>query len=161
MLCMTLILEVGKFEHRLEVLLHGSGLDSPENIKKSFTVFRVSDICANVWKETQNQEGPDKQDKPSDHSFIYSHYRALMHMPDIKPWTLFALFVQSSLQVMLFQRGALQRWELLILSSIMRHEMAHEQVFANLIIGFNGPSVPEFAARSDIENRQHNCQFAS
>ena len=42
----------GKLVHLFEVPLHGSGLDSPENIKNSFTVFKVSDICANVWKDT-------------------------------------------------------------------------------------------------------------
>ena len=43
---------VRKLVHLFEVPLHGSGLDSPENIKNSFTVFKVSDICANVWKDT-------------------------------------------------------------------------------------------------------------
>jgi hypothetical protein len=126
----------GKLVHLFEVPLHGSGLDSPENIKNSFTVFRVSNICANVWKETKtNYEGPDK---PYDHSLIYSYYRALMHMPDIRPWALFALFI------LVFPTGnAISERGFAAMGaahSKQRHEMAHEQVFANLIIGFNGPS---------------------
>jgi hypothetical protein len=47
---------VGKIVHLFEMPLHGSGLDSPENIKNSFTVFRVSNICVNVWKEAINTQ---------------------------------------------------------------------------------------------------------
>ena len=37
-----------------------------------------------------------------------------------------------------------------------RSELSHDQVFAHLIIGFNGPTVAEFAAQLDIESRQPN-----
>ena len=37
-----------------------------------------------------------------------------------------------------------------------RSEMRREQVFAHLMIGFNGPPVPEFAAQQDVESRQPN-----
>ena len=37
-----------------------------------------------------------------------------------------------------------------------RSELCREQVFANLIIGFNGPSVTEFSAQLDIESRQRH-----
>ncbi len=37
-----------------------------------------------------------------------------------------------------------------------RSEMRREQVFAHLMIGFNGPSVPEFSAQLDVESRQPN-----
>ena len=79
---------------------------------------------------------------------------ALMHIPDIKPWALFALFV------LVFPTGnAISERGFSAMGathSKQRHEMGHEQVFANLIIGFNGPSVPEFAAQLDIESRQPN-----
>jgi hypothetical protein len=145
----------GKLVHLFEVPLHGSGLDSPENIKNSFTLFKVSDICANVWKETiTNYVGAGMRCKPFDHSLIYSYYRALMHIPDIKPWALFALFV------LVFPTGnAISERGFSAMGathSKQRHEMGHEQVFANLIIGFNGPSVPEFATQLDIESRQPN-----
>lgn len=46
-------------------------------------------------------------------------------------------------------------------SSISRHGLAIaddivKKVFANLIIGFNGPSVTEFTAQLDIESRQRH-----
>ena len=94
------------------------------------------------------------QGKSFDHSLIYSYYRALMHIPDLKPWALFALFV------LVFPTGnAISERGFSAMGathSKQRHEMGHEQVFANLIIGFNGPSVPEFAAQLDIESRQPN-----
>ena len=37
-----------------------------------------------------------------------------------------------------------------------RSELGRDQVFANLIIGFNGPSVTEFSAQLDIESRQRH-----
>ncbi len=40
--------------------------------------------------------------------------------------------------------------------SKQRSEMGHAQVFAHLIIGFNGPTIDEFATQMDIESRQPN-----
>jgi hypothetical protein len=40
--------------------------------------------------------------------------------------------------------------------SKQRSEMGPNQVFAHLMIGFNGPSVTEFAQVLDIESRQPN-----
>ena len=37
-----------------------------------------------------------------------------------------------------------------------RSELGRDQVFANLIIGFNGPSVTEFTAQLDNESRQRH-----
>jgi hypothetical protein len=42
----------GKLLHVFEVPLHGSGLASPEDIKNSFTLYRMSDACADLWNET-------------------------------------------------------------------------------------------------------------
>jgi hypothetical protein len=38
--------------------------------------------------------------------------------------------------------------------SKQRSELGHAQVFAHLMIGFNGPSVTEFAELLDFESRQ-------
>ena len=40
--------------------------------------------------------------------------------------------------------------------SKLRSELSHAQVFAHLMIGFNGPSVHDFTAQLDIESRQPN-----
>jgi hypothetical protein len=84
-----------------------AALASPEDIKNSFTLYRMSDACADLWKETvKDSAGAGKRGTPFDYSLIYPYYRALMQMPGLKPWALFALF----------QRGASQQWALLILS---------------------------------------------
>ena len=38
--------------------------------------------------------------------------------------------------------------------SKLRSELSHAQFLAHLMIGFNGPSVPDFRARLDIKSRQ-------
>jgi hypothetical protein len=40
--------------------------------------------------------------------------------------------------------------------SKQRSEMGHAQVFAHMIIGFNGPRVKEFESLIEIESRQPN-----
>ena len=69
----------GKLLHVFEVPLHGSGLASPEDIKNSFTLYRMSDACADLWKETvKDSADAGHRGKPFDYSLIYPYYRALM-----------------------------------------------------------------------------------
>jgi hypothetical protein len=78
--------------HIFEIPLHGSGLELPEEITtNSFTVFRTSEVCPDLWKETT--KGYTAREKPFDHGLIYPYYRGLMRMPELKPYALFALFV--------------------------------------------------------------------
>jgi hypothetical protein len=132
----------GKLVHVFEVPLHGSGLASPEDITNSFTLYRMSDACADLWKETvKDSAGAGKRGTPFDYSLIYPYYRALMQMPGLKPWALFALFV------LVFPTGnAISERGFSAMGaahSKLRSELSHAQVFAHLMIGFNGPSVLE------------------
>ena len=145
----------GKLLHVFEVPLHGSGLASPEDIKNSFTLYRMSDACADLWKETvKDSADAGHRGKPFDYSLIYPYYRALMQMPGLKPWALFALFV------LVFPTGnAISERGFSAMGaahSKLRSELSHAQVFAHLMIGFNGPSVHDFTAQLDIESRQPN-----
>ena len=156
----TLGVVVEQLLHIFEIPLHTSGLAclSLEEIKNSFVVFKVSGLCADVWrkmtqdyKREQNKNGQ----RPVDYSLVYPYYRKLMQvMPDIKPWAMFALFV------LVFPTGNAisERGFSAMASTHTKHrsEMRREQVFAHLMIGFNGPPVPEFAAQLDIESRQPN-----
>ena len=136
--------------HIFEIPLHGSGLALPEEITNSFTVFRTSDVCADLWKETT--KGYAGREKPFEHGLIYPYYRMLMHMPALKPYALFALFL------LVFPTGnAISERGFSAMGAIhtkQRSEMSHAQVLAHLILGFNGPSVPEFAALLNVESRQ-------
>ncbi len=72
-------------------------------------------------------------------------------MPDLKPWALFALFV------LVFPTGnaILERGFSAMGSTHtkQRSELSHAQVFAHLMIGFNGLPVPEFAAQLNVDSR--------
>ena len=83
---------VANLLHIFEIPLHGSGLALPEEILNSFTMFRTSNVCAELWKETVKGYAR-KDDKAFDYGLIYPYYRSLMQMPELKPWALFALFV--------------------------------------------------------------------
>jgi hypothetical protein len=72
-----------------------------------------------------------------DYSLVYPYYRKLTQvMPDIKPWAMFALFV------LVFPTGnAISERGFSAMAGIhtkQRSEMRREQVFAHLMIGFNG-----------------------
>jgi hypothetical protein len=141
---------VTKLLHIFEIPLYGSGLALPEEITNSFTIFRTSEVCEDLWKETAKRF-PGK-DKPFDYGLIYPYYRGLMHMPQLKPWALFALFV------LVFPTGnAIAERGFSAMGAVhskQRSEMSHAQVLANLIIGYNGPSVPEFAELLESESKQ-------
>ena len=129
-----------------EVPLYASGCASPETVKNSFILFRASEVCSDLWKELRGET-------TFDNCHIFTYYRQILQqMPDMKPWAIFALFV------LVFPTGNAisERWfsALGAAHSKQRSEMGHAQVFAHLMIGFNGPTIDEFATLMDIESRQ-------
>ena len=143
-----LTIVVHKLVHMFEVPLHASGCITPEAVKNSFILFRASEVCCDLWKEL-------KADKSFEESHIYEYYKMiLLQMPDMKPWALFALFV------LVFPTGnAIAERGFSAMGaahSKQRSEMGHAQVFAHMIIGFNGPPVKEFERLIEIESRQPN-----
>ena len=150
-----LVVVVGHLLHIFEIPVHTAEIASLEEIKNSFVAFRASEFCADLWKEiTKENAGLRQRGKPIDYTLIYAFYRQLMQVPDLKPWALFALFV------LVFPTGnAISERGFSAMGSAhskQRSELSHDQVFAHLIIGFNGPTVAEFAAHLDIESRQPN-----
>jgi hypothetical protein len=131
-----------------EVPLYASGCATPEAVKNSFILFRASEVCSDLWKELRGE-------KTFDNGHIFTYYRQILQqMPDMKPWAIFALFV------LVFPTGnAISERGFSAMSaahSKQRSEMGHAQVFAHLMIGFNGPTIAEFATLMDIESRQPN-----
>ncbi len=148
----TLGVVVDQLLHIFEIPLHTSGLSclGLEDIKNSFVVFIRLVCAADVWRKMaqdytreQNKNGQ----RPIDYSLVYPYYRKLMQvMPDVKPWAMFALFV------LVFPTGnAISERGFSAMTGThtkQRSEMRREQVFAHLMIGFNSPPVPEFAAQA-------------
>ena len=138
---------VGKLLHTFEVPLHVSGFSSKEEINNCFTIFRASEECSDLWRDMNHGD--------EDSNLIYAYYKQLLQqIPHLKPWAMFALFLLvfptgNSISERGFSAmGAAH--------SKQRSEMGPNQVFAHLMIGFNGPSVTEFAQVLDIESRQPN-----
>ena len=144
--------------HLFEIPLYTSGHAAlrPEEIKNSFVVYRVSSLCADLWKDmTKDFARKNKTGQPFNYALVYPYYRQLLALlPELKSWALFALFL------LVFPTGnAIAERGFSASGRIHtkeRSELSREQVFANLIIGFNGPPVPEFAAQLDAESRQPN-----
>jgi hypothetical protein len=150
-----LAVAVDTLVHMFEVPLHlSSPIGSLQDIKNSFTAFRASELAAELWnnltKEFRDERpiatttnGRKKKKKSFAHSVIYTYYRELLQMPDVKPWAFFAL------SILVFPTGnAISERGFSAMGAIhskQRSEMSDAQVFAHMIIGFNGPSVKNFA----------------
>lgn len=148
---------VGKLLHIFEVPLHVAGFASLQQIQNCFTSFRTSEVCSDLWREMTNEcrEGALREKESIDNTLIYAYYRMLLQqMPNLMPWAMFALFI------LVFPTGnAISERGFSAMGathSKQRSELGHNQVFAHLMIGFNGPSVIEFAQQLDIESRQPN-----
>ena len=149
---------VAKLVRMFEVPLHASGCASPAAVQNSFILFRASEVCSDLWKEIRGV-------KSFDHCDIYAYYRQILeNIPDMKPWAIFAIFL------LVFPTGnAISERGFSAMGAShtkQRSELAHAQVFAHLIIGFNGPPINEFTKLIDIESRQpnwplyiHPCNF--
>ncbi len=83
--------------HLFEIPLYTSGHAAlrPEEIKNSFVVYRVSSLCADLWKDmTKDFARKNKTRQPFNYALVYPYYRQLLALlPELKSWALFALFI--------------------------------------------------------------------
>ena len=122
--------------HLFEIPLYTSGHAAlrPEEIKNSFVVYRVSSLCADLWKDmTKDFARKNKTGQPFNYALVYPYYRQLLALlPELKSWALFALFL------LVFPTGnAIAERGFSASGRIHtkeRSELSREQVFANLII---------------------------
>ena len=123
---------------------------SVEEITNSFTAFRSSEACADIWKTTVARYGRDS----FDHTVVYPYYRSLMGMPDVEPWAFTCLFL------LIFPTGnAIAERGFSAMGAThtkTRSGISHEQVWANMMVQFNGPSLSVYAKRLDTESRVPN-----
>jgi hypothetical protein len=117
---------------------------SVEEIKNS---FRSSEACADIWKtmHTVARYGRDS----FDHTVVYPHYRSLIGMLDVEPWAFTCLFL------LIFPTGnAIAERGFSAMGAThtkTRSGLSHEQVWANMMVQFNGPSLPVYAEMLDSE----------
>jgi hypothetical protein len=123
-----------------------SGKYSVEEIKNSFTAFRSSEACADIWITTVARYGR----VPFDHTVVYTYYRSLMGMLDIEPWAFTCLFL------LIFPTGnAIAERGFSAMGAThtkTRSDLSHEQVWAHMMVQFNGPSLPAYAQMLNAES---------
>ena len=159
-----LAMAVDKLAYMFEAHLHLSlVIGSLQDIKNAFTAFRVSQCAAELWKTLTKEytderpiaarKGKNKK-KPFAYSVIYTYYKELLQMPSLKPWAFFALFL------LVFPTGnAISERGFSAMGaahSKERSELSDAQVFAHMVIGFNVPSVHEFAERTRAASKLPN-----
>ncbi len=67
--------------HLFEIRLYTSGHAAlrPEEIKNSFVVYRVSSLCADLWKgTTKDFARKNKTGQPFNYALVYPYYRQLL-----------------------------------------------------------------------------------
>ena len=136
-----------------EIPLHLSlaGKYSTEEIKNSCTAFRTSEVCEDLWKlhTARNARGHNM-----DYAVVYTYYKALLSMPEISPWAFVCLFL------LIFPTGnAVAERGFSAMGAVhskRRSEMSHEQVWAHMMVQFNGPPLGTYAQTLDAESRMLN-----
>jgi hypothetical protein len=107
---------------------------STEEIENSFTAFRTSEVCEDLWKvhTSLNARGHNMN-----YAVAYTYYSALLSMPEISPWAFVCLFF------LIFPTGnAVAERGVSAMGAVhskRRSEMSHEQVLAHMMVQFNGP----------------------
>ena len=138
----------GEILHIFEVPLHTSLASkySTMDIKNAFTTFRSSEICAEMWQEHVRRFAR----LPFDHTVVYSYYKSLLQMPDIAPWSFVCLFL------LVFPTGnACAERGFSAMSAThtkARQEMSNEQVWAHMVVQYNGPELDAYAEKLDVDS---------
>ena len=126
-----------------------TGKASTEEVANSFTAFRSSEASAEIWDSYLRRQ---LRDKPFDHTIVYAYYKELLPMGDLAPWCWYCLFC-----LVMPTGNAISERGFSAMASThgkARSEMSHKQVFAHMMIAFNGPTVPNFAANAHLESQE-------
>ena len=87
---------------------------------------------------------------PFDHTVVYSYYKSLLQMPDIAPWSFVCLFL------LVFPTGnACAERGFSAMSAThtkARQEMSNEQVWAHMVVQYNGPELDAYAEKLDVDS---------
>ena len=121
-----------------ELPLRAAAAYTPEEILNSFTAFRVMDRSVELWAAYARQE----PNKFFNHAVVYTYYKECMDIPGLGPWSFFALFL-----LVLPTGNAISERGFSAQNathSKQRSELSHDQTLATMMIGFNGPELPEF-----------------
>jgi hypothetical protein len=135
-----------------EVPLYTSlaGKHSIEEIKNAFTAFRSSEYCAEIWGVHVARYAR----LSFDYTVVYSYYKILLEKPDVAPWAF------ACLLLLIFPTGnAIAERGFSAMGAVhtkQRSEMSHEQVWAHMVIQYNGPTLAAYAEQLDVESRMPN-----
>jgi hypothetical protein len=118
------------------------------DMKNAFTAFRTSDACADIWHAHATRS------LPFDNKVVYEYYRVLLQLPEVAAWAFACLFL------LIFPTGnaiAERGFSAMgAVHSTLRSEMGHEQVWAHMIVHFNGPKLLEYANKINVESKVPN-----
>jgi hypothetical protein len=130
-----------------ELPLIAAGRYSPEEIINSFTAFRAMETSVELWAAYSKQASK----KTFDHSVIYTYYKELIDTPELAAWSFFSLFLLVlPTGNAVSERGFSAEGATHTKS---RSELSHDQVFANMMIGFNGPGTEIFGAALERDSK--------
>ncbi len=108
-----------------------------EDMKNAFTAFRSSETCADIWPAHGTRS------LPFVNKVVYDYYRALLQLPEVTAWAFACLFL------LIFPTGtAIAERGFSAMGAVhskQRSEMGHEQVWAHMMVNFNGPKLSEYA----------------
>jgi len=118
------------------------------DMKNAFTAFRTSEACADIWHAHATRS------LPFDNKVVYEYYRVLLQLPEVAAWAFACLFL------LIFPTGnaiAERGFSAMgAVHSTLRSEMGHEQVWAHMIVHFNGPKLLEYANKINVESKVPN-----
>lgn len=130
-----------------ELPWHQTRKGLPEEVINSFTAFRSSEESAELW-DSYVRRLP--RNKPFDYTIIYAYYKELLANIEVSTWCWFCLFC-----LVMPTGNAISERGFSAMGSTHgkgRSEMGNQQVFANMMIAFNGPTVTDFAANAQRES---------
>jgi hypothetical protein len=86
-----------------------------------------------------------------EHSVIYTYYKELIVTPELAAWSFFSLFLLvlptgNAVSERGFSAEGATHTQ-------ARSELSHEQVFARMMIGFNGPGTEIFGAALERDSK--------
>jgi hypothetical protein len=127
---------------------HLSSKYTIEDMKNALTAFRSSKACAGIWQAHVGRS------VPFDNKVVYDYYRAFLQLHEVAAWAFACLF----LLIFPTDNAVAERGfsAMGAVHSKQRPEMSHEQVWAHMMIQFNGPQLSEYAKKIDMESRVPN-----
>jgi len=140
--------------HIFELPLHFVDKIQAEEVLNSFITFRGSEFAKQLYSTMYKRHRGKAAHDPS---MIYKFYYACLEKPALMPWAFFSLYM------LVFPTGnAISERGFSAMGAAKskgRSELSVKQVMAYMVIGFNGPSLKDFADMVDTESKTFQKQW--